>query len=169
MGPDSNSDGEDCREKGGIGGERLWWGVRGNRFQLQIIDPGRPVDFVIKFHGRQADHLNPEKPGVLCNYKLVARIRQPPRNMQKKLVRSLSNGNEFVAYVDAIGHLDGTRRLLEWKTTSVRYHEQPEGPTSLDLQLVFYSWISGISGVAIVAFVRKRVSEIQYLLTSITD
>ena len=35
------------------------------------------------------------------------RIRQPKRNLQKKLVRSLPNGNEFVAYVDAIGYLDG--------------------------------------------------------------
>ncbi len=97
------------------------------------------------------------------------RIRQPQRNMQKKLVRSLSNANEFVAYVDAIGHLDGTKRLLEWKTTSARYPDQPEGLTSLDLQLVCYSWITGISDVAIVAFVRKRVPEIQYLLASITD
>jgi hypothetical protein len=97
------------------------------------------------------------------------RIRQPKRNMQKKLVQSLSNGNEFVAYVDAVGYLDGTKRLLEWKTTSARYPEQPEGLTSLDLQLVCYSWISGISDVAIVAFVRKRVPEIQYLLASITD
>ena len=97
------------------------------------------------------------------------RIRQPKRNMQKKLVRPLSNGNEFVAYVDAIGHLDGTRRLLEWKTTSARYPDQPEGLTSLDLQLVCYSWITGISDVAIVAFVRKRVPEIQYLLASITE
>ena len=39
---------------------------------------------------------------------------------------------------------------------------------SLDLQLVCYSWISGISDFAIVAFVRKRVPEIQYLLASIT-
>ena len=91
------------------------------------------------------------------------RIRQPKRNMQKKLVRPLANGNEFVAYVDAIGQLDGKQRLLEWKTTSARYPEQPEGLTSLDLQLVCYSWISGISDVAIVAFVRKRVPEIQYL------
>jgi hypothetical protein len=89
--------------------------------------------------------------------------------MQKKLIRPLANGNEFVAYVDAVGHLDGTKRLLEWKTTSARYPEQPEGLTSLDLQLVCYSWISGISDVAIVAFVRKRVPEIQYLLASITD
>ena len=43
------------------------------------------------------------------------RIRQPKQNMQKKIVRSLSNGHEFVAYVDAVGHLDGTRRLLNGK------------------------------------------------------
>jgi len=97
------------------------------------------------------------------------RIRQPKQNLQKKIVRSLANGNEFVAYVDAIGELDGTRRLLEWKTTSARYPDQPEGLTSLDLQLVCYSWITGISDVAIVAFVRKRVPEIQYLLASITE
>jgi hypothetical protein len=74
-----------------------------------------------------------------------------------------------VAYFDAIGQLDGTRRLLEWKTTSARYPEEPEGLTSLDLQLVCYSWITGISDVAIVAFVRKRFPEIQYLLASITE
>jgi PD-(D/E)XK nuclease superfamily len=97
------------------------------------------------------------------------RIRQPQHNMQKKLIRPLANGNEFVAYVDAVGHLDGSKRLLEWKTTSARYPEQPEGLTSLDLQLVCYSWITGISDIAIVAFVRKRVPEIQYLPASITD
>src|SRR5712672_230177 len=97
------------------------------------------------------------------------RVRRPQRNTQKKITRSLANGNEFVAYVDAIGHLDGTPRLLEWKTTSARYPNQPGSLTSLDLQLVCYSWITGISDVAIVAFVRKRVPEIQYLLASITD
>ncbi len=96
-------------------------------------------------------------------------IRQPKRNIQKKLVRSLSNGNEFVAYVDAIGQLDGTRRILEWKTTSARYPEEPEGLTALDPQLVCYSWITGISKVAIVAFVRERVPEIQYLTASISE
>jgi hypothetical protein len=55
------------------------------------------------------------------------RIRQPQRNLQIKVVRSLSPQNEFVAYVDAIGYLDGTRCVLEWKTTSSRYPEQPEG------------------------------------------
>src|ERR1700680_3786777 len=97
------------------------------------------------------------------------RIRQPQHNMQKKLIRPLANGNDFVAFVDALGLLDGKKRLLEWKTTSARYPDQPEGLTSLDLQLVCYSWITGISDVAMVAFVRKRVPEIQYLLASITD
>jgi len=42
------------------------------------------------------------------------RVRQPKQNTQKKLFRALPNGNEFVAYIDAIGHLDGNPRLLEW-------------------------------------------------------
>ena len=96
-------------------------------------------------------------------------IREPKLNLQKKIVRSLSSGHEFLAYVDALGQLDGMQRLLEWKTTSARYPDQPEGLTSLDLQLVCYSWITGISDVAIVAFVRKRVPEIQYLTASITE
>ena len=35
--------------------------------------------------------------------------------------------NDFVAYIDAIGKLDGTPCLLEWKTSSCRYPEEPEG------------------------------------------
>ena len=85
------------------------------------------------------------------------RISQPHRNMQVKLVRSLSEGNDFVAYLDAIGTLDGKPSLLEWKTTTARYPEEPEGLLALDPQLICYSWISGISDVAVVAFVRKRV------------
>jgi len=109
--------------------------------------------------------------GLLEHFARDNRIRicQPLRNMQKKLIRPLANGNEFVAYMDAIGSLDSKRRLLEWKTTSARYSDQPEGLTSLDLQLVCYSWITGMSDVAIVAFVRKRIPEIQYLLATITD
>ncbi len=96
------------------------------------------------------------------------RIPQPRHNMQVKLLRPLSNGNDFVAYVDAIGYLDATRCLIEWKTTGSRYPEQPEGLLALDPQLVCYSWISGIAEVAMVVFVRKRMPEIQYLRTSIT-
>ena len=47
--------------------------------------------------------------------------------------------------------------------------EQPEGLLALDPQLVCYSWITGISEVAQVVFVRKRLVEIQYFRTTITD
>ena len=53
------------------------------------------------------------------------RVRQPRKNLQIKATRPLPKGSEFVAYVDAIGCLDGTRCLLEWKTTSTRYPEEP--------------------------------------------
>jgi len=96
------------------------------------------------------------------------RIRQPQHNLQVKLTRALSNGNDFVAYIDAGGYLDGHRCLLEWKTTSSRYPEEPEGLLALDPQLLCYSWISEISDVGLVVFVRKRVPEIQYLRTSIS-
>jgi hypothetical protein len=97
------------------------------------------------------------------------RIDQPHRDMQVKLVRSVSERNDFVAYVDAVGTLDGKRCLLEWKTTAARYPEEPDGLLGLDPQLICYSWITGISDVAVVAFVRKRVSEIQYLRATISD
>lgn len=96
-------------------------------------------------------------------------ISRPSRSMQIKLVRSLPNGNDFVAYIDAIGKLDGHCCLLEWKTTASRYPEEPNGLLALDPQLICYSWISGISDVTLVAFVRKRFCEIQYLKTTITD
>jgi hypothetical protein len=97
------------------------------------------------------------------------RIRQPRRNLQVKFTRPISGNNDFVAYVDAIGELDGKRCLLEWKTTSCRYPEEPQGLLSLDPQLVCYSWITGIADVAQVVFVRKRMAEVQYLCTTITD
>jgi hypothetical protein len=96
-------------------------------------------------------------------------ISRPRQNLQIKLLRSLANGNDFVAYLDAVGKLDGNPCLLEWKTTASRYPEEPNGLLALDPQLVCYSWISGISDVAIVAFVRKRLCEIQYLKTTITE
>ncbi len=97
------------------------------------------------------------------------RIRQSRRNLQVKLVRSLANGNDFVAYIDTIGNLDGTRCVIDWKTTTSRYPEEPAGLLALDPQLICYSWMSGISHVAVVVFVRKRMPEIQYLRTSITE
>ena len=97
------------------------------------------------------------------------RIRQPQRNLQIKFTRTVSENNDFVAYVDAIGKLDDTRCLLEWKTTSSRYPEEPDGLLAIDPQLVCYSWMTGISEVAQVVFVRKRLVEVQYLRTTITD
>jgi hypothetical protein len=81
-------------------------------------------------------------------------VPQPRRNLQIKFNRPLTGKNDFVAYIDAIGKLDGKRYLLEWKTSSSRYPEEPEGLLSLDPQLVF---------------VRKRLVEVQYLKTTITD
>jgi len=97
------------------------------------------------------------------------RIRQPRRNLQIKFTRPVGERNDFVAYIDAIGKLDGTRCLLEWKTTSNRYPEEPEGLLALDPQLVCYSWITGIAEVAQVVFVRKSLVEVQYLRTTITE
>ena len=95
-------------------------------------------------------------------------IDQPRRNLQVKFTRPIER-NEFVAYIDGIGKLDGTRCLLEWKTSASRYSEEPEGLLALDPQLVCYSWMTRISEVAQVVFVRKRLVEVQYLRTTITD
>jgi PD-(D/E)XK nuclease superfamily protein len=97
------------------------------------------------------------------------RIPHPEKNLQLKMLRALPNDSEFVAYIDAIGELDGQHFLMDWKTTTSRYPEEPEGVLSLDPQLTSYSWISGIPDVALVVFVRKRFPEIQYLKASITD
>src|SRR3989442_8705281 len=97
------------------------------------------------------------------------RIQQPGRNLQVKFVLPIGGNNEFVAYIDAIGELDGQRCLLEWKTTSSRYPEEPEGPLALDPQLVCYSWVTGITEVAQVVFVRKRLVETQYFQTVISN
>jgi hypothetical protein len=97
------------------------------------------------------------------------RICQPRRNLQIKYTRPLPGNTDFVAYVDALGKLDDQWCLLEWKTTSSRYPEEPDGLLALDPQLVCYSWITGIAEVAQVVFVRKRLVEVQYLRTTITD
>jgi CRISPR/Cas system-associated exonuclease Cas4 (RecB family) len=97
------------------------------------------------------------------------RVPRPRRNQQIKFTRPIPGGNDFVAYIDAIGRVDGTECVIEWKTTSARYQEEPDGLLALDPQLVCYSWITGISEVAQVVFVRKRLVETQYLRTTITE
>jgi hypothetical protein len=67
------------------------------------------------------------------------KINKPERNLKIKFTHPAGHNNDFVAYIDAIGKLDGTRCLLEWKTSASRYPEEPEGLLSLDPQLVCYS------------------------------
>jgi hypothetical protein len=67
---------------------------------------------------------------------------------QVQFTRSLSSCNGFVAYIDAIGALDGPPCVLEWKTSSARYSEEPVGLAALDSQLVCYSWMTGIDEVS---------------------
>jgi hypothetical protein len=73
------------------------------------------------------------------------RVHDPPNNLQIKILHNLPGGRDFLGYVDAIGELDGTRCIIDWKTTSARYPETPEGLLSLDPQLICYSWLTGIS------------------------
>jgi hypothetical protein len=96
-------------------------------------------------------------------------VHQPKRNLQIKFTRPIVGSNDFVAYIDAIGKLDDRRCLLEWKTSSRRYAEEPVGLLALDPQLVCYSWITGISEVAQIVFVRKPLAEVQYLRATITE
>src|SRR5271154_1096016 len=55
------------------------------------------------------------------------RIRRPKENLQVKVTRSLPFGSQFLSYLDAIGELDGTKCIIDWKTTTCRYPEQPQG------------------------------------------
>ena len=81
----------------------------------------------------------------------------------------LGNSNEFIAYIDAIGQLDGERWFIVWKTPGARYPDEPAGLLALDPQLVCYSWITGEPNVGFVVFVRKRRVEVQYLRASVTQ
>ena len=97
------------------------------------------------------------------------RIQDPDRDLQVKKLRTLTGGSEFVAYLDAIGEIGGVPCIIDWKTTTSRYPEAPEGLLSLDPQLICYSWISGIPEAALVVFVRKHAPEVQYLRATISD
>ena len=97
------------------------------------------------------------------------RVRRPRSNQQIQFTRNLGSGNQFIAYIDAMGEVDGTPCVLEWKTTSARYPDEPSGLAALDPQLICYSWMTGIDEVAQVVFVRKRLVEVQYLRATITE
>ena len=96
-------------------------------------------------------------------------VRRPRSAQQIQFTRTLSSGSNFVSYIDAIGELDGASCVLEWKTSSARYPDEPVGISALDPQLVCYSWMTDIDAVAQVVFVRKRLVEVQYLRATISD
>ena len=91
------------------------------------------------------------------------------RNCAASIWLMVSATSQFIAYVDAFGYVDGTRCVIDWKTTAARYPDQPDGLLALDPQLTCYSWLTGESEVAFVVFVRKRLPEIQYLRSSIGE
>lgn len=98
------------------------------------------------------------------------RVEVPdPGHQQLQFRRRLSSGNQFIAIIDAIGKLDGTTCLLEWKTASIRYPVNVPAVTELDPQLLCYSWVTGIEHVAQVVFARTCPVEVQYLQSVITS
>ena len=123
-------------------------------------------------HGDSWERMLRQAERLLARFAQESRveIRHPGQNLQVKLVRWLRElGKDFVAYVDAIGWVDGTRSVIEWKTTTARYPTEPVGLLALDPQLVCYSWMTNIPEVAVVAFLRKRQPEIQYLRATISQ
>src|SRR5215472_4661513 len=97
------------------------------------------------------------------------RIADPTQQLQVKVERQLSCSDQFVAHLDAVGELDGNICIIDWKTSGSAYQWEPEGLISLDPQLISYSWLTGISDVALIVFVRKRCPEIQYLKATINE
>ena len=92
-----------------------------------------------------------------------------PKEPASQADPNAAGDNEFVAYIDALGELDGSAASLTGKRPTSRYPEEPEGLLALDPQLICYSWISGIPDVALVVFVRKNHPEIQYLRATISE
>ena len=97
------------------------------------------------------------------------RIRQPRRNLQIKFTRARLR-EAMTSSPTSTPSGTGRHPLPAGVEDHFsRIPEEPDGLLALDPQLVCYSWMTGISEVAQVVFVRKRLVEIQYLRTTITD
>jgi hypothetical protein len=92
-----------------------------------------------------------------------------PEDLQVKYQRRIGPRDDFVAYLDAVGELDGVRCIIDWKTSGACYPASPPGLVALDQQLVSYSWATRIPEVALVVFVRKKKPEIQYLRATVSE
>ena len=91
-------------------------------------------------------------------------IEDARTDFQVKFRRPLSlSPKHFLAYVDALGWVDGIHCLIEWKTSTQAYPESLLRVFELDPQLVCYSWAAQKQEVCLVNFVRKKQPEIQYL------
>jgi putative RecB family exonuclease len=85
-------------------------------------------------------------------------------DFQIKIRRALPwSERHFLAYIDAIGWVDGIHSLIEWKTSTQCYPESLPRMLELDPQLVCYSWVAQKQEVCLVNFIRKKRPEIQYL------
>jgi putative RecB family exonuclease len=103
---------------------------------------------------------------------LLAQFREDQRvqiedgrtDFQVKIRRPLPlSERHFLAYIDAIGWVDGTHCLIEWKTSTQCYPESLPQMLELDPQLVCYSWAAQKQEVCLVNFTRKKQPVIQYL------
>jgi hypothetical protein len=91
-------------------------------------------------------------------------IEDGQTDFQVKIARPLPLSERcFLAYIDAIGWVDGVHCLIEWKTTTQCYPESMPRLLELDPQLVCYSWAAQKQEVCLVNFVRKKQPEVQYL------
>jgi hypothetical protein len=48
-------------------------------------------------------------------------VREPRDRQQIQFTGALNSGNSFVAFLNALGELDRTPCVLEWKTSAARY------------------------------------------------
>ena len=74
------------------------------------------------------------------------RVLHPQRNLQIKFTRPVGEKNDFVAYIDAIGKLDGTRCLLEWKTIPGRTRRTAVSGSAAGLLLLDHGHCGGRPG-----------------------
>jgi PD-(D/E)XK nuclease superfamily len=103
---------------------------------------------------------------------LLERFREDQRvqiedgrtDFQVKIRRPLPlSQRHFLAYIDALGWVDGVFCLIEWKTSTQAYPGSMPRMLELDPQLVCYSWAAQKQEVCLVNFVRKKQPEVQYL------
>ena len=103
---------------------------------------------------------------------LLGRFREDQRvqiedgrtDFQVKIRRPLPmSQRHFLAYIDALGWVDGISCLIEWKTSTQAYPAILPRMLELDPQLVCYSWAAQKQEVCLVNFIRKKQPEVQYI------